>query len=230
MMVIKKLLHGSNQHWPMFAPFAQLSFNNKIASLTGSSPFSLMFGRALNEMKDYSSDPATVVDLEDWKSHQEKMASIIFPAVSSRTRLNKNKMVQSLNNHRRTLLTNAFPNGAIVMLNDPTRTNKFEPKYIGPYTVVRRTRSGGYALRDATGDLLDRHIPPDQLKLVSRKARPIDLKDNVYEIECIRKHRGRAGAYEYFSKWKGYPESENTWEPASSFLDDKVVKNYWDSK
>jgi hypothetical protein len=158
------------------------------------------------------------------------MASIIFPAVSSRTRLHKNKMVQSLNNHRRTLLTNAFPNGAIVMLNDPTRTNKFEPKYIGPYTVVRRTRSGGYALRDATGDLLDRHIPPDQLKLVSRKARPIDLKDNVYEIECIRKHRGRAGAYEYFSKWKGYPESENTWEPASSFLDDKVVKNYWDSK
>jgi hypothetical protein len=133
-----------------------------------------------------------------------------------------------LNKNRRTLTQNAFPNGAIVMLNDPVRANKFEPKYIGPYTVARRTRSGGYSLRDATGELLDRNVPPDQLKLVSRKARPIDLKDNVYEVEKIDTHRGNPSAYEYLTKWKGY--TKRTWEPAASFLDTTLIKDYWSTQ
>jgi transposase InsO family protein len=39
MGVIKKLLHGTEKLWPMYVSFAQLSFNNKIAALTGSTPF-----------------------------------------------------------------------------------------------------------------------------------------------------------------------------------------------
>ena len=52
-LVIKKLLHGSKEHWPLLVPFAQLTINNKVASLTNSAPFDLMFGRSCNEMKDY---------------------------------------------------------------------------------------------------------------------------------------------------------------------------------
>ena len=59
----------------------------------------------------------------------------------------KSKMVQSMNKHRRQLLPGSFPDGAIVMLKDPQRANKFEPKYIGPYSIVRRTRNGNYLLR-----------------------------------------------------------------------------------
>jgi hypothetical protein len=134
-------------------------------------------------------------------------------------------MVQSLNKHRRTLLTNAIGSGSIVMLIDQLRKNKFEPKYVGPYTVVRRTRNGNYSLRDATGELLDRHVPPDQLKLISKTARPADAADNVYHVEKILKHRGTAGSYEYYVKWKGY--AERSWEPATSFLDDATITDYW---
>jgi hypothetical protein len=187
-----------------------------------------MYGRQLNEMKDYTGIEVIPISIDDWKQHQEKIASLIYPAISERTRLGKHAMIKSLNEHRRVLLTDAFPKGAVVMLIDPRRENKFDPKYIGPYTIVRRTRNGNYALRDATGELLDRHTPPDQLKLVSRKARPIDLQDNVYEIQSIDKHRGPAGAYEYYIKWKGY--ATRTWEPAASFLDDKLIKDYWKAK
>jgi hypothetical protein len=228
MGIVKKLLHGTSQHWPMFLPFAQLSFNNKVSLLTGATPFTLMFGRQLNEMKDYTGIEMVPISLSDWQSHQQRIASLIYPAISERVRLGKHAMIKLLNQHRRVLLTDAFPNGAVVMLIDPRRTSKFEAKYIGPYTVVRRTRSGNYSLRDATGELLDRHTPPDQLKLVSRKARPVDLQDNVYEIQSIDKHRGIAGAYEYYVKWKGY--ATRTWEPAASFLDDKLIKDYWKSK
>ena len=34
MSIIKKLLHGSNEHWPVFVPSAQFFFNNKVSSLT----------------------------------------------------------------------------------------------------------------------------------------------------------------------------------------------------
>jgi hypothetical protein len=117
------------------------------------------------------------------------------------------------------------------MIKDPTRQNKFEPVYIGPYTVVRRTRGGTYVLKDATGDPLDRSVPADQMKLISRSRRHIDDERPIYEVEEILDHRGTPDAYEYLIHWKGYDNpSDQTWEPATSFLDDSIVRSYWISK
>jgi hypothetical protein len=230
MMIIKKLLHGTNKHWPLFVPFAQITFNNKISSLTSSSPFSLMFGRELNELKDYSNeDKPTIISLEDWKSHQEKILSLIYPAISDRIKSGKDKLVETLNKNRRLLSPQAFPAGSTVMLIDPDRANKFEPKYIGPYIIARRARNGGYVLRDATGDLLDRHVPADKLKLVSKTKRKKDKEKPVYVVNKILAHKGNPGAYKYFVDWKDYSEEDRSWVDASSFLDDTIIKEYWKS-
>jgi hypothetical protein len=230
MMIIKKLLHGTNKHWPLFVPFAQITFNNKISSLTSSSPFSLMFGRELNELKDYSNeDKPTLISLDDWKSHQEKIVSLIYPAISDRIQSGKDKLVQTLNKNRRLLSPQSFPIGSTVMLIDPVRENKFEPKYIGPYIIVRRARNGGYVLKDATGDLLDRHVPADKLKLVSKTKRKKDEEKPVYVVNKILAHRGSPGAYEYFVDWKDYSAEDRSWVHASNFLDDTIIKEYWKS-
>jgi hypothetical protein len=227
--IIKKLLHGAEKHWPLYVGFAQLSFNTKVASLTNSTPFSLMFGRVLNELKDYSGTVPTLINLDDWKSYQDKIVSLIFPAVSEMVKDKKDKMVQALNKSRRLLMPDGIPAGSTVMMKDPVRADKFEPKYIGPYTIVRRSRNGAYVLKDLTGDLLDRHVPADQLKLVSKKPRRVDLQKDtqVWEVHEILKHRDTAtpGQYEYLTSWKGY--EEQTWEPMSSFLDDACVRKYW---
>ena len=233
-MIIKKLLNGVSHHWPLFVNFAQLSFNNKITSLTGSSPFALMFGRSLNPLHDYSSsksdsDEFIPINLDDWKKHQEKIASLIYPAISDRIRSTKDKMIQSMQKNRRMLLPTSIPEGSIVMLNDPKRENKFQPKYIGPYTVVRRSRNGAYVLKDETGDLLDRHVPADQLKIITKRiyTKKNTKVDDVYEVDRIIKHRGNSDSYEYLIHWKGYSTEEDSWEPASSFKDHKVIENYW---
>lgn len=114
-----------------------------------------------------------------------------------------------------------------VMLFDPHRKNKWEPDYLGPYTVVRRTHGGTYELRSSDGELLDRKVPADQLKLVSKTARDSDLADNVYEVQDILKHRGTPGHYEYYTAWKGY--RDRTWEPQSSFQDAAIIQRYWNS-
>jgi hypothetical protein len=232
MSTIKKMLHGTDNHWPLFVPFAQLSFNCKVASLTQSTPFSLMFGRALNEPRDYTGVPSgsdpVLVDVADWKQYQEKMIAIIFPAISDRIDKSKKRMVAALNKHRRQLMPGAIPNGAIVMIIDHTRGNKFEPKYVGPYTVVRRSRNGAYVLKDESdGEILDRRVPPDQLKLVSRKPRAVDVANKTYVVQSIVGHRGVPGNYEYDVKWKDH--NTRTWEHQSAFLDTDCIKDYWKS-
>jgi len=111
------------------------------------------------------------------------------------------------------------------MLRDVDRQNKFEPVYVGPYTVDKRMRSGNYLLRDATGDLLDRLVPIDQLKIISREPLPLDAADNIYTLKKIVNHRTRNGVKEYLIDWHGY--NERTWEPESNILDNKAVVEYW---
>jgi chromodomain-containing protein len=42
--------------------------------------------------------------------------------------------------------------------------------------------------------------------------------EEEYEVEHVVNHqfKGRSRQLQYFVKWKGYPKSDNTWEPASA--------------
>ncbi len=59
---------------------------------------------------------------------------------------------------------------------------------------------------------------------------PPDLIDgeDEYEVEQIVAHQqfGRSKRLQYLIKWKGYPESDNTWEPADQVHAPKLTKHY----
>jgi hypothetical protein len=131
-----------------------------------------------------------------------------------------------MNQHRR-LLKASFPTGAVVMVKDPLRKDKFEPKYIGPYTIIRRAHNGAYVLKDQTGDLFDRHVTADMIKLISKSARPVDIqdKDNIYVVERIVEHKGTPGQYQFLTYWKGYDDP--TWVKEKDFIDTAIIKKYW---
>ena len=171
-----------------------------------------------------------MVDLNDWNQYQRKVISLIYPAMSDRIKSRKLRQSDQFNKTHRLITPQTFPTGATVMIKDPVRQNKFEPTYIGPYTIVRRSRGGAYVLKDATGDLLDRHVTADQMKLIARRKRRIDKDQPIYEVESILDPRGLPGSYEYQVNWKNFDITENSWEPASSFLDDSTIQKYWASK
>jgi hypothetical protein len=56
----------------------------------------------------------------------------------------------------------------------------------------------------------------------------IENNEERYEIETILRHRKRGRGYNYFVLWKGYPITDASWEPASSFTQggEKILKEY----
>ncbi|CAK9328528.1 unnamed protein product [Citrullus colocynthis] len=48
---------------------------------------------------------------------------------------------------------------------------------------------------------------------VAFAAQRTNLDDGFYEIEAIRRKRVRKGQLQYLIKWRGWPETANTWEP-----------------
>lgn len=223
---IMKRLHGRDTLWSHYVDYAQLSINAKIAELTNTAPFTLMLARQLNEMRDYTTDPPTQVNLQEWTGHQDKVASLILPAIADRTLAAKEHMVERLNATRRQLVPDAFPPGAVVMVQNVYRSGKFDDRYLGPYTIERRARSGTYLLRDALGDILDRRVPADQIKLVSRSALPREEQQPRFQVDSIVAHRGEPGHLEYLVAWTGHDESEQTWEPEEN-ISRRLVQRYW---
>ncbi|KAH9610257.1 hypothetical protein KSS87_010655 [Heliosperma pusillum] len=56
----------------------------------------------------------------------------------------------------------------------------------------------------------DEGVEVTKEQLLSRKKK---LADGFFEVEAIRKRRISKGEPQYLIKWRGWPESANTWEP-----------------
>ena len=106
-----------------------------------------------------------------------------------------------------------------------------EPEWIGPYSVLRRTLYGPYILRSDTGDIYDRRVPFDQMKvLYSPTSIPADRKDEeekTYEVDYIMDHREDDGVYQFKVKWKGYDAKQATWVTEEAFNDPQPVERYF---
>ena len=172
---IMKLMRGANIFWPYHLSYVQYAYNDKIHSITGSTPFALMFGRQTNMPINYNTDNDdthyTSTGIDAWKQHQTQVVSLIYPAINQRVTQKQKAYIDKLNTTRR-IITESLAAGTRIMLKDPLyildKSIKpgHEPTYMGAYTIVRRLPTGPYIVQDDEGVQLDRPIPLDQMRVL----------------------------------------------------------------
>jgi hypothetical protein len=118
------------------------------------------------------------------------------------------------------------------------QSSKLAPKCHGPFQVIREVSPVAYQLRlPASWRIHDVfHV---SLLLPYRETAahgpnftrpPPDLigGEEEYEVKALLNHRrhGRSRTLQYLIKWKGYPHSDNTWEPADQVHAPELTKLY----
>ena len=222
--ILNKSLQGMKADWYHLLPQTQLWLNLRSHAVYGSTPFSIMFNRPFNGFNDFSRDQSRILTADEVRERYDYAQKVLFPEVYSRFN-NRNNRLASKFNKLKTTLSDQFPDGSIVMLENPRRTSKFNPRYVGPFKVLRRNRGGAYVIQDMSGKLYSRNASAAQLKLISDEA-----GEDEYEVERILQHRGEPNNYQYLIKWKNFSNTWNTWEPYHNLTNcAKMIDEYWKS-
>jgi len=219
--ILQKSLEGNIADWDRHLPMVQLQMNTRVASLHGSSPFALFYGRSFAGISDFSSAQSQLLSVSALNDRLKYLTDLVFPAISEKSRATQQKMIKSFNASH--FLTD-FPVGCHVMVKDQDARGTFDTKYEGPFQVVNRTARGTYVLRDTRKQLLARNYAPEQMKLVTQALDGVDDEDEHYEIQAILSHRRlRGGKILYRVQWKGYDDEKDNSEIPYEYFDSKAI-------
>ena len=137
---------------------------------------------------------------------------------------------------------------------DRSVSKKLHVKWIGPYVVLEIKVKGAYIVRSLGSSVtttrsakhtklcilgtnepnriptqyLTRAAPQHESARTRSQRRPQRTQED-FEVEKITAHKWTPDTQLLFNvKWKGYPESESTWEPESNLECPTLVHNYFD--
>ena len=116
-------------------------------------------------------------------------------------------------------------------------SKKLSDKCVGPYTILEKRGEASWKV-DMPGidkrypvfneSLLTPYRQPPAHRRDERPAPEIIDDEPEYEVEKILKHRKAGRGYQYWIKWRGYPNSENTWEPRRNLERAKEILDAYD--
>src|SRR6267142_4992434 len=138
--------------------------------------------------------------------------------------------------NRRTIVQQVWLDGKNLPLS--YRTIKLAPRRYGPFKITKIVSPVAYRLELPIqwnihpvfhASLLTPYIETDSHGPNFSQPPPDLIKgENEYKVETIRKHQcfGRNKKLQYLLEWKGYPESDNMWEPAEQLHAPQLLKEY----
>src|SRR6267142_1228333 len=224
-----RLITTNQEDWSDWLPIATLVHNNSANSTTGFAPNELLIG------------------WEPPLTPEQGVSSNNNTAEEQATNLRNNRILatQAINQvaNKGTPTTPRWTIGQQVWLDGknlplPYGTIKLAPRRYGPFTIDKIISLVAYRLKLPTqwnihpvfhASLLTPYIEMDSHGPNFSQPPPDLIKgENEYKIETIRKHRrfGKNKKLQYLLKWKGYPESDNKWEPVEQLHAPQLLKEY----
>ncbi len=223
--------------WSNLLSFAEFAINNVVNSSTGKSPFEVNYG--FKPRMDYLniSDGVMADSVEAWTSNLR----IIQFGVEAALHRSTDKMIKYANRHR---IDHNFKVGDLVWLScenlklkRPCR--KLDFKRVGPFKIIKFINKVTVKLKLPDNvrihpafhvSLLVSYKVPTKGQEIKRPA-PVRVDPDgvpILEVEAILKSRRRKSILEFYVKWKGYDDVENSWQSLPDVLNAwKLVREFY---
>jgi len=208
--------------WKLLNSLMEFSHNQKVHSTTKQTPFYLMMRYELKDIP-LAFNKTNAPTVEQWVKALHKARNEAAVA---------HELVRQKMAERSTRGFTPFKKGEQVWLDGWNLkicylSQKLAPKWEEPFTITEVLGLVTYHLKLQNQwqihnilhtSLLSPYHETEMHGLNFMKPPP-DLVEGKeeYEIETIMSHKKCGPGYWYLIKWKGYPISDNTWEPASGF-------------
>src|SRR4051794_30473649 len=221
--ILRNYTTYEQDNWDELLPFTEFAYNNSANSATGFSPFHILFGQEINTWSTIvhtANNPEATTKTENITDIIDTVKKNLAAAQKTQaTSYNKRHRDVQFDIGDKVLLSTKNLKLAALALS-PSR--KFLPRFVGPFTITVKISAVAYKLDlPATMRIHSTfHISLLKPYIASNTfPRPTpphpDIIDDVeeYEVERIIVERKRYNHSEFLVKWKGYPDSDNTWEP-----------------
>jgi len=226
--------HQQN-NWVSLLPMAQIAYNNKLSEATGKTPFFAYHGKHPNLFDvTYPSMNAEAahVEAEKIQTTYKEMRQSLEKA--------QNRRIETVNKKRK-MAPQLKRGDKVYLLTKNLRTKRpskgLDHVKVGPFLILSKHGATTYTLdlpKDAKihprfhVKLLE---PADPDTPLQKTFRYEPEEETEYEVEALLDYReiGREDfrqekfLQEWLVKWKGYPDSENTWEPESNLQNCKEL-------
>ena len=155
---LRKHAEADPMLWSKWLPYILLAYRTRVYNVRKYSPFQLMFGRTMNTFgnwTDTSEEDSQMilnrtVQLKNLIQVHQPMA-----LTNIKDHQEKQKEQQDLSNN---ILNQPLDKGTTVYVKIGL-LGKLEPRFRGPYTVVRMLQNGNYKLKNALGTELKTSYP-----------------------------------------------------------------------
>ncbi|TFY50771.1 hypothetical protein EVJ58_g10896 [Rhodofomes roseus] len=209
--------------WDEMLPDAEFAHNSRPHSAIKMSPFYAMMGyepRGIPHITEVADSPTTEERLKRLQKAREEAAFALEAA---------QRVIEKRIKDR----TPAFKKDQQVWLDTrhlrlPYATRKLAPKKEGPFKITEVMGRATYRLQLPPqwrihpvfhAGLLSPYNETEEHGPTYTEPPPDEVDgENSWEFEAILGHKGTASRRRYLVKWKGYPPSENSWEPEDVFL------------
>ena len=226
--------------WDERLTAAELAYNTSLHASTGASPFFLNYGQHAHLPIDAalqgdraSNNPAAEERIKQLSESVEQAKAHLRQAQERQ---------RHYADEKRRELTFAVGDSVLLStehlrLKNPDRSKKLLGKFIGPFKVARVVSSVAYELALPASMPIHPVFHVSKLRALKQCQREYPGRESAeserpepelvneageqeWEVERIvnkrmRRGRGRSVRVEYLVLWRGYPEWEATWEPAS---------------
>lgn len=205
------------KYWSTYLPMVQWIINTSYIHSIGSTAMKLRFGDSREISRGFTIDLFnSKSDMSDASTYIQNLNTQLYHVLKASTDYQDNL------NHTYSTNFKGFEVGNYVLVKYPNRPpTKISPLFRGPMVILENLGNNGYLCKDIISGT-EIQVANNRLKAFRMPPYDVDLEGlaaadhDEFVVEEILDFRGnpkRKTTGEFLLKWKGYDDSENTWEP-----------------